>query len=93
VLAQQIVAIVAVDEWDVPDCINRFPARMPAYRGLPPEAFHAVLELISCWFGTVHLSVLRPARRLGPGERSADLSKRFDSIAAKGIIPDADTVG
>ena len=59
VLAQQIVAMVAVDEWDVSELGDLIRRAYP-YRDLPLEAFHSVLELISGRFGTVHLPVLRP---------------------------------
>jgi ATP-dependent helicase Lhr and Lhr-like helicase len=59
VLAQQIVAMVAVDEWDVSELYDAI-RQSYAYRELPLEAFQSVLELISGRFGTADLPVLRP---------------------------------
>lgn len=89
VLAQQIVAMVAVDEWDVPQLFELIRRAYP-YRELPIEAFHAVLELISGRFGTAHLPALRPRvswdrvnDRLSPLPGTRHLA-----IVNGGVIPD-----
>jgi ATP-dependent Lhr-like helicase len=46
VLAQQIVAMVAVEEWSVPDLFDLI-RQAYAYRGLPEAAFNSVLEMLS----------------------------------------------
>lgn len=46
VLAQQMVAAVAVERWDVPDLFNLARSAYP-YRDLTAEAFESVLKLIS----------------------------------------------
>ncbi len=62
VLAQQIVAAVSVESWDVP-ALYALVRRAYPYRDLSPEAFEAVLEMISGRF------------RFGPeGEASGSLT-------------------
>jgi ATP-dependent Lhr-like helicase len=46
VLAQQLVALAAMDEWSVPD-LYALARRAYPYRDLSPEAFEATLEMIS----------------------------------------------
>jgi ATP-dependent Lhr-like helicase len=46
VLAQQVVAAVSVDSWDVP-AMYALVRRAYPYRDLSPEAFEAVLEMVS----------------------------------------------
>ncbi len=46
VLAQQVVACVAVDRWDVPGLFDLVRQAYP-YRDLTPEAFESVLSMIS----------------------------------------------
>ncbi|MCK5828263.1 hypothetical protein KAH43_07055, partial [Candidatus Bipolaricaulota bacterium] len=85
----QIVAMVAVDEWDVPDLYRRIRRAYP-YRALPLEAFHSVLELISGRFGTTQLSVLRP--RISWDRVNDQLiplpGTRHLAILNGGVIPD-----
>ncbi len=90
ILAQQIVAMVAVDEWDEAALYERIRCAYP-YRELTLEAFHAVLELMSGRFDTAHLPVLRAriawdrvnSRLLPlPGTRSV-------AILNGGVIPDS----
>jgi ATP-dependent Lhr-like helicase len=46
VLAQQIVALAAMDNWDVPDLYSLVRRAYP-YRDLSPQAFEATLEMVS----------------------------------------------
>ena len=46
VLAQQVVAMVAVEDWDV-DALYRLVRQAYAYRDLSYQAFHAVLEMLA----------------------------------------------
>jgi ATP-dependent Lhr-like helicase len=46
VLAQQVVAMTAADVWDVPD-LYALVRRAHPYRDLSPQAFEAVLEMVS----------------------------------------------
>lgn len=89
VLAQQIVAMVAVDEWHVSD-LYALIRQAYSYRELPLEAFHAVLELISGRFGTIHLPVLRPRVSWDRvNERLMPLpGTRHLAILNGGVIPD-----
>ena len=59
VLAQQVIACVAVDRWSVPDLFDLVRGAYP-YRGLTPEAFEAVLKLASGRFQLEALRDLRP---------------------------------
>ena len=89
VLAQQIVAMVAVDEWDVDALYARVRCAYP-YRSLSRDSYVSVLELVSGRFRSSHLPVLRPriswdrvTNRLHPlpGTRHA-------AILNGGVIPD-----
>ncbi len=90
VLAQQIVAMVAVDEWDVAALYERIRCAYP-YRDLPQETFESVLAMISGRFRSSGMPVLRPrvswdraTNRLYslPGTRHA-------AILNGGVIPDS----
>lgn len=59
VLAQQIVAMVALDPWDVDELYGRVRQAYP-YRELPRQAFESVLELVSGKYRSPTLSALRP---------------------------------
>ena len=59
VLAQQIVAMVAVDEWPI-DALFRAVRRADPYKNLPRESFEAVLELVAGRYRAPSLSALRP---------------------------------
>ncbi|MBE0635449.1 hypothetical protein IH601_05590, partial [Candidatus Bipolaricaulota bacterium] len=89
VLAQQVVAMVAVDEWDV-DTLYACIRRAYPYRDLPIDGFHCVLEMISGRFDTSSLPVLRPRvswdrihNRLMPLPGT-----RQQAILNGGVIPD-----
>jgi ATP-dependent Lhr-like helicase len=59
VLAQQIVAMVAVEPWDCDALYERIRRAYP-YRGLPREAFDRVVDLVSGRFRSPTISALRP---------------------------------
>ena len=59
VLAQQVVACVAVDAWSVPALFDLVRGAYP-YRDLSPSAFESVLKLVSGRFPTASLRDLRP---------------------------------
>jgi len=89
VLAQQVVAMVAVQSWDVERLWQRIRCAFP-YRDLSREGLHAVLELVSGGYRTPELPALRPrvswdraANQLValPGARHA-------AILNGGVIPD-----
>ena len=58
VLAQQVVACVAMDRWDVPALFDLVRGAYP-YRDLPPSAFESVLKMISGRFPTEAFCDLR----------------------------------
>ncbi|HEX6994782.1 MAG TPA: DEAD/DEAH box helicase [Gammaproteobacteria bacterium] len=88
VLAQQIVAEVAMGEWRLDDLYARFTAAAP-YRGLPRERFDAVVDMLADGFTThrgrrsahLHLDrvngIVRPRR-----------SARLTAVTNGGVIPD-----
>jgi len=89
VLAQQVVAMVAVEPWDVDGMWQRIRCAFP-YRDLSRESFLSVLELVSGGYRTAELPALRPrvswdraANQLValPGARHA-------AILNGGVIPD-----
>ena len=90
VLAQQIVAMVAVDEWDVRELFEHVRRAYP-YRELGRESFDAVLELISGRYGTSCLPVLRPRVSWDRvNDRLVPLpGTRHLAILNSGVIPDS----
>lgn len=58
VLAQQVVACVAVDRWDVPELFNLVRRAYP-FSDLPAEAFERVLSLVSGRYSTGSIRDLR----------------------------------
>ncbi|ODU00310.1 MAG: hypothetical protein ABS79_03595, partial [Planctomycetes bacterium SCN 63-9] len=88
-LAQQMVAMVAVERWDVPDLFNLVRCAYP-YRDLTAEAFESVLKLISGRFRGDTFRDLRARivwdpihNRLAPLPGSSRLA-----LAGGGAIPD-----
>ncbi len=90
ILAQQIVAMVSMDEWTVDELYERIRCAAP-YRELPRETYHGVLEMVSGRYRTAAASALRPRiswdRATGrlyplPGSRQA-------AILNGGAIPDS----
>ena len=88
VLAQQIVAEVAMGEWRLDDLYARFTAAHP-YRELPRERFDAVVDMLADGFSThrgrrsAHLHVDRVNGIVKP-RRSA----RLVAVTNGGVIPD-----
>ena len=89
VLAQQVVACVAVDAWDVPALFDRVRCAYP-YRDLTAEAFEGVLKLVSGRFPTAtfrdfqaRVSWDRVRNRLHPLPGTARAA-----ITGGGTIPD-----
>jgi ATP-dependent Lhr-like helicase len=90
VLAQQIVAMVAMDEWTVDRLYDRIRCAAP-YRELPRETFLAVVDLVAGRYRSPEVPALRPRisweRTTGrlypmPGSRHA-------AILNGGAIPDS----
>ncbi|MFO0960345.1 MAG: DEAD/DEAH box helicase [Isosphaeraceae bacterium] len=89
ILAQQVIACVAVDRWDAPALFDLFRGAYP-YRNLPADAFERVLEMISGRFGLDGFRDLKPRvswdrihNRLEPLPGTAQLA-----IVGGGAIPD-----
>ena len=72
VLAQQVVALAAMDDWSVPELYAMVRRAYP-YRDLSPEAFEATLEMVSGRFRFgLYSSPLRRPRVRGFGVEGAD---------------------
>jgi ATP-dependent Lhr-like helicase len=89
VLAQQVVACVAMDRWSVPDLLDMVRRAYP-YQDLPAEVFERVLCLVSGRFPTAPVRDLRARiawdrihNRLAPLPGSARLA-----LVGGGTIPD-----
>ena len=78
VLAQQVVACVAMDRWDVPDLFDLVRRAYP-FDDLSPEVFERVLCLVSGRFPTGSLRDLR-ADRLGSHSQPSGGPARFGAI-------------
>jgi len=90
VLAQQIVAMVALDRWPVEDLFRRIRQAYP-YRNLPREAFTSVVELVSGRYRSPGVSALRPriAWDRGRDMLEALSGSRHAAILNGGTIPDS----
>ncbi len=89
ILAQQVVACVAVEPWDVPALLDLVRSSYP-YRDLSAEAFEGVLKLVSGRFPTASFRDLQPRiswdrvrNRLTPLPGTSRLA-----IMGGGTIPD-----
>jgi ATP-dependent Lhr-like helicase len=89
VLAQQIVAMVAVDDWHVDDLYALVRQATP-YRALPRESFHSVLDMLSGGYRDGAFARLRP--RISWDRVNNVLyplpGSRHVAIANGGAIPD-----
>ncbi|MEE6264005.1 ATP-dependent helicase [Plantactinospora sonchi] len=94
VLAQQVVAMVALDEWRVGD-LAALVRRAAPFAELPDSALHAVLDMLSGRYPSTAFAELRP--RL-VWDRSADLltgrpgAQRL-AVTSGGTIPDRGLFG
>ncbi|GIG96724.1 Lhr family helicase [Plantactinospora mayteni] len=94
VLAQQIVAMVALDEWRVGD-LTALIRRAAPFAELPDSALHAVLDMLSGRYPSTAFAELRP--RL-VWDRAADLltgrpgAQRL-AVTSGGTIPDRGLFG
>ena len=94
VLAQQIVAMVALDDWSVPE-LAALVRRAAPFAELPDSALHAVLDMLSGRYPSTAFAELRP--RL-VWDRAADrLSGRPGAqrlaVISGGTIPDRGLFG
>jgi ATP-dependent Lhr-like helicase len=89
VLAQQVVACVAMDDWDVPRLLDLVRGAYP-YRGLTDAAFESVLELVS---GRFHVETFRDLKARLSWDRVHNRVRRLPGTArlaltGGGTIPD-----
>lgn len=101
VLAQQIVAMVALDDWAVDDLYATVRQAYP-YQTLPPAAFHAVLEMLTGkHYLDLPVGVKGPASALRPKlawDRANDRltalpGTRLLALNNAGTIPDTGAYG
>ncbi|MFI6759569.1 ATP-dependent helicase [Micromonospora sp. NPDC050417] len=94
VLAQQIIAMVALDEWRLPD-LAALVRRAAPFAELPDSALHAVLDMLSGRYPSTAFAELRP--RL-VWDRGTDLltgrpgAQRL-AVTSGGTIPDRGLFG
>jgi ATP-dependent helicase Lhr and Lhr-like helicase len=69
VLAQQLVALAAMDDWQVPD-LYALARRAYPYRDLSPQAFESTLEMVSGRFRLPHIAPGKPG---GPSPAPAPM--------------------
>jgi len=94
VLAQQIVAACAVDEWDV-DALVAMMRRTAAFADLSDDAFHAVLDLLAGRYPSDEFAGLKPRivwDRTAGRVRARDGAGRV-AISNGGTIPDRGLFG
>ncbi len=94
VLAQQIAAMVAMDEWRVDD-IERVVRRAAPFADLPRSMLHAVLDMLSGRYPSDEFAELRPRvvwDRTNGTLRSREGTKRL-AITSGGTIPDRGLYG
>ncbi|HEV2993545.1 MAG TPA: DEAD/DEAH box helicase [Acidimicrobiia bacterium] len=94
VLAQQLVAACAVDEWDV-DALLALVRRAANFADLPDDAFTAVLDLLAGRYPSDEFSGLRPRLvwdRVAGRVRARDGAARV-AIVNGGTIPDRGLFG
>ena len=94
VLAQQIVAMVALDEWDV-DHMEEVVRRAAPFAELPRSAFESVLDMLSGRYPSDDFAELRP--RLNWDRISGKLTGRSNAqrlaVTSGGTIPDRGLFG
>ncbi|GIL25941.1 Lhr family helicase [Actinocatenispora comari] len=94
VLAQQIVAMVALDDWSVPD-LAALVRRAAPFGELPDSALHAVLDMLSGRYPSTAFAELRP--RLVWDRATEQLSGRPGAqrlaVISGGTIPDRGLFG
>jgi ATP-dependent Lhr-like helicase len=94
VLAQQIVAMVAVDDWPV-DALERLVRRAAPFAGLPRGALEGVLDMLSGRYPSDDFAELRPRITWDrvTGFLHAREGARRIAIANGGTIPDRGLYG
>jgi ATP-dependent Lhr-like helicase len=94
VLAQQMVAMVAMDDWHLPDLLTLVRRAAP-FAGLPDSAFDAVLDMLAGRYPSDEFAELRP--RLVWNRESGQLTGRPGAqrlaVTSGGTIPDRGLFG
>ena len=94
VLAQHVVAMCAMDEWDVEE-LGAVVRRCACFAELGPEVFASVLDLLSGRYPSEEFSELRPRivwDRIGGRLRARDGARRL-AVTSGGTIPDRGLFG
>ena len=94
VLAQQVVAMVAMEPWSVDD-LAALMRRTSAFSGLPDSALHAVLDMLAGRYPSDEFAELRPRivwDRL-TGQLSARPGAQRLAVTSGGTIPDRGLFG
>jgi len=94
VLAQQVVAMVAMEEWTVED-LAALVRRAAPFAGLPQSAFEAVLDMLAGRYPSDDFAELRPRivwDRIG-GTLSARSGAQRLAVTSGGTIPDRGMFG
>jgi ATP-dependent Lhr-like helicase len=89
VLAQQVVAMVAVEDWDV-DALEKVIRRAAPFEDLPRSAFEGVLDMLAGRYPSDEFAELRPRLvwdRIG-GRLTARPGARRLAVTSGGTIPD-----
>ncbi|MGZ4631953.1 MAG: ATP-dependent helicase, partial [Actinomycetes bacterium] len=94
VLAQQVVAMVSLDEWDVEEMYDVVRRAAP-YSGLPRSAFESVLDMLSGRYPSDEFAELRPRLvwdRVGGTLTGRPGAQRL-AVTSGGTIPDRGLFG
>jgi ATP-dependent helicase Lhr and Lhr-like helicase len=94
VLAQQLVAITSMDEWDV-DELHRLVCRAHSYRELSRAQFEGVLDMLAGRYPSDEYAELRPRLvwdRAAGRVRARDGARRL-AVVSGGTIPDRGLYG
>ncbi|HEX6920616.1 MAG TPA: DEAD/DEAH box helicase, partial [Actinomycetes bacterium] len=94
VLAQQVVAMVAVDEWDVEELYD-VVRRAASYAGLPRSAFESVLDMLAGRYPSDEFAELRPRLvwdRVAGTLKGRPGAQRL-AVTSGGTIPDRGLFG
>lgn len=94
VLAQQIVAMLAMESWDV-DALFDLVRRSAPYAGLPRSAYDAVLDLLAGLYPSDEFAELRPRITWDrvTGELAARPGAQRLAVTSGGTIPDRGLYG
>ncbi len=94
VLAQQVVAMVAMDEWAVED-LRAVVRRAAPFADIPDSAFHGVLDMLAGRYPSDGFAELRPRLNWDRGDRPVDAEggRARLAVTSGGTIPDRGLFG